>query len=45
MTALLIALRDLVVALALAWVGVSFEQRAGDAGQCAGTSCQGEQSR
>lgn len=45
MSAILIAVRDFLVALALAWVGVTFEQRAPDTSACTGDSCQSDQSR
>lgn len=44
MSAILIAVRDFLLALALAWVGVTFEQRAPET-SCAGDTCQTEQSR
>lgn len=43
MLAVLLAVRDFLLAAALAWVGVTMETRAGnDAGGCAGEACQTE---
>lgn len=40
MLSVLIAIRDFLIAAALAWVGVSMEQRAtGSAERCAGEAC------
>lgn len=45
MSAILIAVRDFLVALALAWVGVTFEHSsAPDTSGCGGDSCQTDQS-
>jgi hypothetical protein len=44
MFAVLVAIRDFLVALALAWVGISMEPRSPDSG-CAGDRCQAEQTR
>ncbi len=44
MFAFLVAIRDFLLALALAWVGVSVEQRPTDDG-CAGETCQSDQTR
>ncbi|MGD9816906.1 MAG: hypothetical protein AB7Q23_16715 [Hyphomonadaceae bacterium] len=40
MLALLVMVRDFLVAMALAWVGVTAEQRAPSAERCAGEACQ-----
>lgn len=40
MLAILVAVRDALIALALAWVGVSMEQRAPNADTCAGERCE-----
>lgn len=40
MLAILVMVRDFLVALALAWVGVSAEQRAPSAERCVGEACQ-----
>lgn len=40
MLALLAMVRDFLVALALAWVGVSMESRAPSAERCSGEACQ-----
>ena len=47
MLAILIAVRDFLIAAALAWVGVTMEStRAGsDAPSCVGESCQAESDR
>lgn len=44
MFAVLIAVRDFLVALALAWVGISMEPQTPDSA-CAGERCQTEQTR
>jgi hypothetical protein len=46
MFAILIAVRDFLIAAALAWVGVTMEStRATDAPSCAGETCQAEHDR
>jgi hypothetical protein len=46
MLAILIAVRDFLIAAALAWVGVTFEStRAGNDAQCAGEACQTQSER
>jgi hypothetical protein len=40
MLAFLVMLRDALIALALAWVGVSLEQREVEQSNCAGETCQ-----
>jgi hypothetical protein len=40
MLAFLVAVRDALIALALAWVGVTLEQRTADQPSCAGEACQ-----
>lgn len=39
MLAFLVMLRDVLIALALAWVGVSLEHRAPEQAPCSGESC------
>ncbi len=46
MLAVLIALRDFLIAAALAWVGVTMDNtRTSDAPNCAGEACQTEHHR
>ena len=40
MVALLVMVRDALIALALAWVGVTLEQRTVEQSSCAGEACQ-----
>jgi hypothetical protein len=40
MLAFLVMVRDALIALALAWVGVTLEQRNLDQSNCAGEACQ-----
>lgn len=44
MLAVLVAVRDFLVAMALAWLGVSMETRTPDA-SCNNETCQAEQNR
>jgi hypothetical protein len=47
MLAILIAVRDFLIAMALAWVGVTMEQTraSNDAPSCAGEACQPDNQR
>ncbi len=40
MLAFLVTVRDVLIAMALAWVGVTLEQRSVEQGACAGEACQ-----
>lgn len=40
MLAFLVMVRDALIALALAWVGVTLEQRSVEQSQCVGEACQ-----
>jgi hypothetical protein len=40
MLAFLVMCRDALIAMALAWVGVTLEQRTAEQAQCAGEACQ-----
>lgn len=40
MMSVLVALRDVLLAMALAWVGVTVEQRVDAGERCAGESCE-----
>jgi len=43
MLSVLIAIRDFLLVMALAWVGITVEQRSGDA--CAGEACETQRDR
>jgi len=45
MLAVLVAIRDFLLVAALAWVGVTVEQRANHAERCAGDACQVQRDR
>jgi hypothetical protein len=45
MLSFLVMVRDGLIALALAWVGVSLEQRTVESQQCAGEACQQQRDR
>lgn len=45
MLAVLVAIRDFLVAAALAWVGVTLEQRVENTDACVGESCQTQRDR
>ncbi|MBY0564215.1 MAG: hypothetical protein K2P58_08510 [Hyphomonadaceae bacterium] len=40
MVAILVAIRDFLIAAALAWVGISIEQRPAGPDGCSGEACQ-----
>lgn len=42
MLSILIAIRDLLLAVALAWVGLNLEPRVNNDASCAGEACQAE---
>lgn len=45
MLAVLVAIRDFLLAAALAWVGVTVEQRSNHGDACAGDACQVQRDR
>jgi hypothetical protein len=45
MLALLVLIRDVLLAAALAWVGVTVEQRSNHGESCAGDACQVQRDR
>jgi hypothetical protein len=45
MLAVLVAIRDFLIAVALAWVGVTMESRVTSEPACAGDTCQAQHDR
>ena len=45
MLTILVAIRDFLIAMALAWVGVTMETRVDNSASCAGDACQAERNQ